>query len=74
MSKQCPKKGKTATATPTIRTTEAAAAAELAPAYDGPATMEGQGSGGGATLDLIRSMNDEERTKLLDDLCTEQGF
>jgi hypothetical protein len=74
MSKQCPKKGKAATAAPTIQTTEATTTPEPAPAYDGPAAIEGQGSGGGAALDLIRSMNDEERTKLLDDLCAEQGF
>jgi hypothetical protein len=74
MSKQCPKKGKAATAAPTIRATEATTAPEPAPAYDGPAAGGGQGSGGGAALDLIRSMNDEERTKLLDDLCAEQGF
>jgi hypothetical protein len=47
---------------------------EPAPAYNETAAVEGQGSGGGAALDLIRSMNDEERTKLLDDLCAEQGF
>ena len=74
MSKQCPKKGKAATAAPTIRATEAATVTEPAPAYDGPTTLGEQGSGGGAALDLIRSMNDEERTKLLDDLCAEQGF
>jgi Zinc knuckle len=74
MSKQCPKKGKTTAATPAIRATEATAIPEPAPAYDGPTTAEGQGSSGGAALDLIRSMNDEERTKLLDDLCAEQGF
>jgi hypothetical protein len=74
MSKQCPKKGKTTTTAPAIRTTEAAAITEPAPAYDGPTTSGEQGSGGGAALDLIRSMNDEERTRLLDDLCAEQGF
>jgi Zinc knuckle len=74
MSRQCPKKGKAATTAPTIRATEAAMVSEPAPAYDGPAATEGQGSSGGAALDLIRSMNDEERTKLLDDLCAEQGF
>ena len=74
VSKQCPKKGKTTAATPTIRATEATAVSEPAPAYDGPIAAEGQGSSGGAALDLIRSMNDEERTKLLDDLCAEQGF
>jgi hypothetical protein len=72
MSKQCPKKGKTASAAPTIRATEASA--EPAPAYDGPTVPEEQRGGGGAALDLIRSMNDEERTKLLDNLCAEQGF
>jgi hypothetical protein len=61
-------------AAPTIRATEAATIMEPAPAYDGPTTLEGQGSGGGGALDLIRSMNDEERTKLLNDLCAEQGF
>jgi Zinc knuckle len=74
MSKQCPKKGKATTAAPTIRTTEATTVSEPAPAYDGPAATGEQGSSGGAALDLIRSMNDEERTKLLDDLCAEQGF
>jgi Zinc knuckle len=74
MSKQCPKKGKTTMAAPTIRATEAAAVVEPAPAYDGPATSGEQGSSGGNALDLIRSMNDEERTRLLDDLCAEQGF
>jgi Zinc knuckle len=73
MSKQCPKKGKATAAAPTIRATEAATVTEPAPAYDGPTTSSGE-QGGGATLDLIRSMNDEERTKLLDDLCAEQGF
>jgi hypothetical protein len=74
MSKQCPKKGKTTTAAPTIRATEAATVVEPAPVYDGPTMSGEQGSGGGAALDLIQSMNDEERTKLLDDLCAEQGF
>jgi Zinc knuckle len=74
MSKQCPKKGKATTATPTIWATEAAAVTEPAPAYDRPTTSGEQGSGGGAALDLIRSMNNEECTKLLDDLCAEQGF
>jgi hypothetical protein len=74
MSKQCPKKGKATTAALTIRATEAATVAEPAPAYDGPTMSERQGSGGGAALDLIRSMNDDEHTKLLDDLCAEQGF
>jgi Zinc knuckle len=74
MSKQCPKKGKATTTAPTIRATEATAITEPAPTYDGPTTSGEQGGGGGAALDLIRSMNDEERTKLLDDLCAEQGF
>jgi Zinc knuckle len=74
MSKQCPKKGKATTAAPTIRTTEATPVPDPAPAYDGPTTSGEQGNGGGAALDLIRSMNDNERTKLLDDLCVEQGF
>jgi Zinc knuckle len=72
MSKQCPKKGKTTLATPTIRATEAST--EPALAYDRPTSPEEQGGSGGAALDLIRSMNDEERTKLLDNLCAEQGF
>jgi hypothetical protein len=63
------------TVAPTIRATEATTATEPAPAYDGPATTTGeQGSGGTAALDLIWSMNDKERTKLLDNLCAEQGF
>jgi Zinc knuckle len=73
MSKQCPKKGKAA-ATPTIRATEATTVPEPAPAYDRPSTSGEQGGRGGAALDLIRSMNDDERTKLLDDLCAKQGF
>jgi hypothetical protein len=74
MSKQCPKKGKAMTAAPTIRATEVTMITEPAPAYDGPTMSGEQSSGGGAALDLIRSMNDEECTKLLDDLCAEQGF
>jgi hypothetical protein len=72
MSKQCPKKGKTTPATPTLHATEAST--EPAPVYDGPTSPEEQGGSGGAALDLIWSMNDKERTKLLDDLCAEQGF
>jgi hypothetical protein len=72
MSKQCPKKGKTTSAAPTIRATETLA--ELAPAYDGPTPPIEQIGGGDAALNLIWSMNDKERTKLLDDLCAEQGF
>jgi hypothetical protein len=72
MSKQCPKKGKTMPATPAIRTTEAQA--EPAPAYEGPSSPREQEGSGGSAFDLIRLMNDEERTKLLDDLCAEQGF
>jgi Zinc knuckle len=72
MSKQCPKKGKMTLATPTIRTTEASM--EPALVYDGPTLSEEQGGSGGVALDLIWSMNDEERTKLLNDLCVEQGF
>jgi hypothetical protein len=59
-------------ATPTIHATEAST--EPALAYDGPTSPEEQGGSGGAALDLIWSMNDEECTKLLDDLCAEQGF
>jgi hypothetical protein len=62
------------TMAPTIRATEAATVTEPAPAYDGPTTSGDHGGGRGAALDLIRSMNDEECTKLLDDLCAEQGF
>jgi Zinc knuckle len=72
MSKQCPKKGKTTSVAPTIQATEASA--EPAPAYDRPSLPTEQTGGGGTALDLIRSMNDEERTKLLNDLCAEQGF
>jgi hypothetical protein len=50
------------------------ASTEPAPAYDGPTSAEEQGGSGGAAFDLIQSMNDEEHTKLLDDLCVEQGF
>jgi hypothetical protein len=72
MSKQCPKKGKAAPTTPAIRTTEASA--EPAPVYDRPALPREQEGSGGSAFDLIRLMNDEEHTKLLDDLCVEQGF
>jgi hypothetical protein len=74
MSKQCLKKEKATMAAPTIRATEATTVTEPAPAYDGPTMSGEQGNGGGAALDLIRSMNDEEHTKLLNDLCAEQGF
>jgi hypothetical protein len=57
---------------PTIRTTEAPV--EPAPAYDGPSSPREQEGSGGSALDLIQSMNDDECTKLLDDLCAEQGF
>jgi hypothetical protein len=72
MSKQCPKKGKMTPATLTIRTTEAQA--EPAPVYEGPSSPREQESSGGSAFDLIWSMNDEECTKLLDDLCAEQDF
>jgi Retrotransposon gag protein/Zinc knuckle len=72
MSKQCPKKDKTMPPTPTIRTTEAQA--EPVPAYEGPSSSREQESSGGSAFDLIWSMNDKERTKLLNDLCVEQGF
>jgi hypothetical protein len=72
MSKQCPKKVKMVPMTPAIRMTEAQA--ELAPAYKGPSSPREQEGSNGNALDLIWSMNDEERTKLLNDLCVEQGF
>jgi hypothetical protein len=72
MSKQCPKKVKMVPTTPAIRTTEAQA--EPAPAYKGPSSPREQEGSQGSAFDLIQSMNDEERTKLLDDLCAEQGF
>jgi hypothetical protein len=72
MSKQCPKKVKMVPMTPAIRTTEAQA--EPALAYKGPSSPREQEGSQGSAFDLIRSMNDEERTKLLDDLCAEQGF
>jgi Zinc knuckle len=72
MSKQCPKKVKMAPMTLTIQTTEAQA--EPAPAYKGPSSPREQEGSGGSAFDLIQSMNDEECTKLLNDLCAEQGF
>jgi hypothetical protein len=72
MLKQCPKKGKMVPMTPAIRTTETQA--EPAPAYEGPSSPREQEGSGGSAFDLIWLMNDEERTKLLDDLCAEQGF
>jgi hypothetical protein len=47
---------------------------EPALAYEGPSTPREQEESQGSTLALIRSMDDEECTKLLDDLCAEQGF
>jgi hypothetical protein len=72
MSKQCPKKVKMVPMTLAIRMTEVQT--ELAPAYEGPSTPREQEGSQGNALDLIQLMNDEESTKLLDDLCTEQGF
>jgi hypothetical protein len=72
MSKQCPKKVKLVPTTPAIRMTEAQI--EPAPAYEGPSAPRGQEESQGNALEIIQSMNDEERTKLLDDLCAEQGF
>jgi hypothetical protein len=72
MLKQCPKKVKMIPTTLAIRMTEAQA--EPAPAYEGPSSPREQEGSGSNAFDLIRSMNDEERTKLLDDLCAEQGF
>jgi hypothetical protein len=73
MSKQCPKKGKMLVAQPN-RTTAAEAQAELAPAYEGPSKPRDEGGSQGNALDIIRSMNNNERTKLLNNLCAEQGF
>jgi Retrotransposon gag protein len=72
MFKQCPKKVKMVPTTLTIRATEAQA--ELVPAYKGPSEPREEGGSQGNALDMIRSMNDDEHTKLLDDLCVEQGF
>jgi hypothetical protein len=72
MSKQCPKKVKMVPTTLAIRTTEAQA--EPAPAYEGPSSPREQEGSQGSAFDLIRSMNDEKHTKLLDNLCAEQGF
>jgi hypothetical protein len=57
---------------PAIRTTEASA--EPVPAYDGPSSPREQEGSRGSALDLIQSMDNEEHTKLLDNLCAEQGF
>jgi hypothetical protein len=72
MSKQCPKKVKMVPTTLAIRTTEAQE--ESVPVYEGPSSPREQEGSQGSTFDLIQSMNDEERTKLLDNLCAEQGF
>jgi hypothetical protein len=58
--------------TPAIRTTEAQA--EPAPAYEGPSSPREQEGSQGSAFDLIQLMNNEECTKLLNDLCAEQGF
>jgi hypothetical protein len=72
MSKQCPKKVKMVPTTSAIRATEAQA--EPAPAYEGPPKPREEGGSQGNALDMIRSMNEDEHTKLLNDLCVEQGF
>jgi Zinc knuckle len=72
MSKQCPKKDKVVPMTLAIRAMETQA--EPAPAYEGPSAPREQEGSGGSAFDLIQLMNDEECTKLLDDLCAEQGF
>jgi hypothetical protein len=72
MSKQCPKKVKMVPTTPAIRTMETQG--EPAPAYDGPPEPREEGESQGNALEMICSMNNEERTKLLDNLCAEQGF
>jgi hypothetical protein len=74
MSKQCPKKGKAVpTVLQSIRSAELPAG-ELAPVYEGPSKPRDEGGSQGSTLDMIQSMNNDERTKLLDNLCAEQGF
>jgi hypothetical protein len=72
MSKQCLKKVKMVLTTLAIRMTEAQV--EPALTYEGPSTPREQEESQGSALALIRSMDDEECTKLLDDLCAEQGF
>jgi hypothetical protein len=72
MSKQWPKKVKMVPTTPAIRATEALA--EPAPAYEGPPEPREEGGSQGNALDMIQSMNKDKCTKLLDDLCAEQGF
>jgi Retrotransposon gag protein/Zinc knuckle len=72
MSKQCPKKVKMVPTTPAIQTAETQG--EPAPAYEGPPELREEGGSQGNALNMICSMNDKERTKLLDDLCAEQGF
>jgi hypothetical protein len=47
---------------------------EPAPVYEGPPEPREEGGSQGNTLDMIHLMNNEERTKLLDNLCVEQGF
>jgi hypothetical protein len=59
---------------PSTRTTAAKAQAEPALAYEGPSKPRDKGESQGNPLDMIQSMNDEECTKLLDNLCAEQGF
>jgi hypothetical protein len=72
MSKQCPKKVKMVPTNPAIRIAELQG--EPAPAYEGPPEPREEGGSQGNALDMICLMNDEERTKLLDNLCVEQGF
>jgi Zinc knuckle len=69
MSKQCPKKVKMVPTTLAIQTTETQA--EPAPAYEGPSEPREEEGSQGNTLKMICSINDDEHTKLLDDLCVE---
>jgi hypothetical protein len=74
MSKQCPKKVKMVPTTSSTRAATVEIQPELALAYEGPFEPRDEGGNQGNALEMIQSMNNDKRTKLLDDLCAEQGF
>jgi hypothetical protein len=74
MSKQCPKKVKMVLTTSLTRAAATEVQPELALAYEGPSEPRDEGGSQGNALEMIRSMNNDKCTKLLDDLCAEQGF
>jgi hypothetical protein len=65
--KQCPKKGKQLFQL--AKATVAEAQMEPTPTYKGPSEPRDEEGRQGSALEMIQSMNDDEHTKLLDNLC-----